>query len=231
MAAYNSEEARMADASSAAEGRPARRPLRISDALAAWGTGLLVVGCVAFLLAVGALALMARTFTAGGLVIITMIALSGIPVFIAVLLIVGRALVVSTAQFVTSVVSTPLVALDPPPRPDALASPLAMLRFLRLIPALVAALMFVLIATGIDVAFLVRGNQSVRIGAYAATLGGLAALIAVLLALGWGIFRLGGALTRRERELGARFFVLRPEQEAAGGATAEVAVCAVPGEA
>jgi hypothetical protein len=219
------------DVSNTVADPPARKPLRISDTLAAWGGGLLLAGCAAFLLAVGALALMARTFTAGGLVIVTMITLTGIPVFIAVLLIVGRALVASTAQFVASVVSTPLVALDPPPRPDALASPLAMLRFLRLMPALFVALLFVLISAGVDVAFLVRGNQSVRIGAYAATLGGLAALIAVVLALGWGIFRLGGALARRERELGARYFALRPEQGAMGGAAAEVAVCAVPGEA
>jgi hypothetical protein len=218
----------MADASVASQ--PARKPLRISDALASWGSGLLVAGCVAFLMAAGALAQVARMFPAAGLVIVTMIVLSGIPVFLVVLWIVGRALHVSTAQFVQGVVATPLVALDPPPRPDVLAGPLATLRFLRLGAALLTALLLVLVVAGADVAVGWLGSQSVRIGAYAVSIDGLGALTALLLALGWGITRLGGALARRERELGARFFALRPMPDAAGGAAPEVAVCAVPGE-
>jgi hypothetical protein len=221
----------MADASTAAVSRPPRKPLRISDALASWGSGLLVAGCIAFLLVVGALVLVARAFTSGGLVIVTMISLSGIPVFLAVLLIVGRALGTSTAQLVSTVVATPLVALDPPPRPAALAGPLATLRFLRLSAALVAGMLLVLVVAGVDVAVGWLGSQSVRIGAYAVSIDGLGALTALLLALGWGITRLGSALARREHELGARYFALSPDKEAAAGTPAEVAVCAVPGEA
>jgi hypothetical protein len=218
----------MADASVASQ--PARKPLRISDALASWGSGLLVAGCVALMMAVGALAQVARMFPAAGLVIVTMIVLSGIPVFVVVLWIVGRALRVSTGQFVQGVVATPLVALDPPPRPDVLAGPLATLRFLRLSAAFLTALLLVLVVAGADVAVGWLGSQSVRIGAYAVSIDGLGALTALLLALGWGIARLGGALARRERELGARFFALRPMPDAAGGTAPEVAVCAVPGE-
>jgi hypothetical protein len=220
----------MADASTAVANQPARKPLRISDALAAWGTGLLVAGCAAFLMVVGALAQVARTFLVAGPVIVTMITLSGIPVFIAVFWIVGRALRVSTMQFVRGVVATPLVALEPPPRPEVLAGPLATLRFLRLSALVLAGLLFVLVVAGADMAVGWLGSENVRVGAYAVSIDGLGALTALLLALGWGISRLGGALARRERELGARFFALRPGPEAAGGMASEVAVCAVPGE-
>lgn len=220
----------MADTAAEAS-QPARKPLRISDALASWGSGLLVAGCVAFLTAVGALAQVARLFPSAGLVIVTMIVLSGIPVFLAVFWIVGRALRVSTAQFVQGVVATPLVALDPPPRPDVLAGPLATLRFLRLSGAVLAALLLVLAAAGGDVLVGGLASQSMRIGAYAVSIDGLGALTALLLALGWGIVRLGGALARREREVGARFFALGPAPDEAGAAAPPLAVCAVPGEA
>jgi hypothetical protein len=220
----------MADVSNTVAVAPARKPLRISDTLAAWGSGLLLAGCAAFLLVVGALAQVARLFPAAGLVVVTMIALSGIPVCCAVFWIVGRALRVSTAQFVRGVAATPLVALEPPPRPEALAGPLATLRFLRLSPLVLAGLLLVLAAAGADVAVGALASQRVRIGMYAISIDGLGALAALLLALGWGISRLGGALARRERELGARFYALGPAPEAAGGAAPAVAVCAVPGE-
>jgi hypothetical protein len=221
----------MADVSNTVADPPTRKPLRISDMLAAWGGGLLLAGCAAFLLVVGALAQVARIFPAAGLVLVTMIALSGIPVFCAVFWIVGRALRVSTGQFVGGVVATPLVALEPPPRPDALSGPLATLRFLRLSSMVLAGLLLVLAAAGVDVAVGAFASQRVRIGMYAVSIDGLGALAALLLALGWGITRLGGALARRERELGARYFALRPAPESAGGAAPAVAVCAVPGEA
>ncbi|HEV2238888.1 MAG TPA: hypothetical protein VGR57_19675 [Ktedonobacterales bacterium] len=219
----------MADAVATAD-QPARKPLRVSDTLAAWGSGLLVAGCAAFLLAVAALAVVGRAFAPAGLVVVTMIALSGFPVFLVVLWIVGRALRSSTAQFVEGVVATPLMALDPPPRPAVLAGPLATLRFLRLGAALVAGLLLVLVVAGADVAVGRLGSQDVRIGAYAVSIDGLAALAALLLALGWGVMRLGGALARRERALGARYFALHPAADGIGGAAPEVAVCAVPGE-
>ncbi len=224
-------ESLLAGAPSEAARQPAPKPLRISDALAAWGSGLLVAGCVASLMVVGALALVARAFAAGGLVIVTMITLSGIPVFLAVFWIVGRALRVSTTQFVRGVVATPLVALEPPPRPAVLAGPLATLRFLRLGSLVLAGLLVVLAVAGADVAVGWLGSQSVRIGAYAVSIDGLGALTALLLALGWGITRLGGALARREHELGARFYARRPAPAEAVAPAVEVAVCAVPGEA
>jgi hypothetical protein len=218
----------MADATAVAD-QPARKPLRVSDTLAAWGGGLLVAGCAGFLLTVGALAGVARVFASAGAVVVTMIALSGVPVFLAVFWIVSRALRSSTAQFVEAVVATPLMALDPPPRPAALAGPLATLRFLRLGAALVAGLLLALVVAGADVAAGWLGSQAVRIGAFAVSIDGLGALAALLLALGWGTMRLGGALARRERELGARYFALRPARDGIGGTVPEVAVCAVPG--
>jgi hypothetical protein len=201
-------------------------PLRVSTALAAWGRAL--VGLGAALLAVVAVVLASAVVLAPtAWAVDLLIAVAGLPVVAAVMWIVGRAFSATNDGFVRGVTSTPLIAITPPPRPAALATPFSALRFSGLGPAAIGlGVLICLIGVGDVVATRVPLN-ALRLGALAVTCDGLAALAALLLALGLAIGRLGHAVAFHERTVGARFYTLATPADASG--TSEIGVCAVPG--
>ncbi len=203
-------------------------PLRISVGLIQWGRALVLLGCGLLAVVSLALAAVVRQIPGASWIIAAMIVLSAMPVVIAVLWIVGRALMSSGSSFTWGVTATPLMALTPPPRPPALATPLATLRFLHVAPVLAGVGLLLAVCAVGDVWVSGQSNVAARIGAFAVTSDGLVALAALLLTLGWGTGRLGRALEARERELRARYFAFQPPADESVGGASLVAVCAVP---
>jgi hypothetical protein len=232
-AAGLAEEANEADATSAQAlpaGSTVRRaqPLAISVALARWGRGLVVAGLVLLAAAAGVLLGVMLLLSPGAWPIDAMIGLAGLPVAVAVVWIVRRAAAGVGGEFVRAVTGTPLVAIEAPSRPPALATPAAVLRTLGLLPALVAlALLAAGVAAG-DALALGMDNGALRLGAVAVTCDGLVALAALLLALGLEVAALGRAVADHERTVGARFYALMLADVSAGSETGTTAVCAVP---
>lgn len=202
-------------------------PLCVSAALVAWGRGLEALS-LALLALVGAI-------LAGVLVVLSpaawtidvMIALASLPVVVAILWIVGRALGSVSHGFVRGVTSTPLVAITPPPRPPELATPISALRLSGLRPAIIALSALGLLVVVGDVWAAHVPLSALRMGALAVTCDGLAALAALLLALGLALGRLGRAVASHERSVGARFYAFAAPGDASGASA--IAVCAVPG--
>jgi hypothetical protein len=208
-------------------------PLRVSAALIGWGRGLAALGTACLVLIAIGLAWVLAVLSRAAWTVDAMIAISGVPVFVAVLWVVRRALGPAGEGFVQGVTSTYLVSLAPPSRPASLASPAAALRALRLWPALaLVAALGAIVALGDVVVFIASHATAVRIGALAVTCDGLGALAALALALGWGIGGLGRAIAAREHTLGVRFYALaapadgQSDDDEPGG----MAVCAVPGQ-
>jgi hypothetical protein len=205
-------------------------PLWVSMALAMWGRALLVLSVALLAIVVAILGGVLVVLSPAAWTIDLMIALTGLPVAVAIPWVVGRALGAVSEGFVRGVTSTPLVAISPPPRPSALATPISTLRLSGLGPAVVAlGALACLIVLG-DVWAARMPLTGVRVGALAVTCDGLAALAALLLALGLAIGRIGRAVAAYESTVGARFFVLAvpPAAENTSG-PGEIAVCAVPG--
>ncbi len=205
-------------------------PLRVSKALVAWGRALVAIGLVLLALVVVGLVRVLVALSLSAWVVDLMIVISGLPVVVAMLWIVGRAMRSASDGFVRGVTTTYLVALAPPARPAALSTPLAVLRTLRLLPALLWLGVVAVLAAGGD--WLVAGmpDSTLRIGATAVTCDGLAALAALALALGWGVRGLGRAIAAREQAAGAGYYALEAPPEAADAGTWRIAICAVPGQ-
>jgi hypothetical protein len=212
-----------------ADGSAARPlpPLCVSAALVAWARGLVALS-LALLALVGALlASVLVVLSLAAWTIDVMIAVAGLPVVVAIFWIIGRAFGSAGDGFVRGVTSTPLVAITPPPRPRELATPISIVRLAGLRPAIAAlgALGFLVVVGDIWAAQV--SLSALRMGALAVTCDGLAALAALVLALGVALGRLGRAVAAREHTVGARFYALGAPGDASGASA--IAVCAVPG--
>jgi hypothetical protein len=222
------------DADASASGGPilpaprSLRPLSVSAALLAWGRGLVVASMVVLAIVAAILIGVLVVLSTPGWPLAVMVALAGLPVVIAVVWVIGRALGPAGDSFVRGVTSTPLVAITPPARPSALATPISTVRLSGLGPALLALVLLVGLVLAGDLWAMRVPNSAVRVGALAVTCDGLAALAALLLALGLAISRIGRAVAFHERIVGARFYALAAPADASGQGASEIAVCAVP---
>jgi hypothetical protein len=202
-------------------------PLGVSRALGGWSGALLALGLLLLLGMFGGLVLvfLAYSWTVALMILVACL-LAGVPVAVAVVWIVRRSVAES---FVRGITSTPLVAILPPPRPAALASPGALLRTLGLVPALAVVIVLACAVAGVDVWAATTANDALRIGSLAVTCVGLTALGVLVLTLGGTVAGLGRAIAARERDVGARFYALAVPVEPGGGqGGALTAVCAVP---
>lgn len=210
---------------------PSRRlaPLSVSRALRGWSRGLLGMGLFLLLAMLAGLLVVFLVYT---WTVDLMIVLASLPVALAIALVfvwfMRRALVSVAGSFVNSITSTPLVAIEPPPRPATLASPLAVVRAIGLLPVMLLVVLLVCVVAGVDVWVATTGDVALRVGALAVSCDGLAGLAVLVLTLGGMVGGLGRTIAARESEVGARFYVLAmpPSQEGQGGA--QIAVCAVP---
>lgn len=200
-------------------------PLNVSRALVGWSRGMLGLGWVLLLALLLELLLV---FLAYAWSVDLMIVLAGLPVVVAVVWIVRRAVTSAADGFVRGITSTPLVAITPPPRPATLASPAATLRALGVLPALGIILLAGAVVAGVDAWAASTGNVWLRVGTLAVTFDGLAVLAVLVLTLGGALAGLGRAIAARERDVGARFYALAAPADASGQGGALTAVCAVP---
>lgn len=212
----------------ARQGRPLA-PLGISRALVRWSRGLLGVGLLLLLAMLGGLLAVFVTYS---WTIDLMIVLASLPVALAIALVfvwfMRRALVAVAGSFVRGVTSTPLVAIDPPPRPASLASPFAVVRAAGLMPALLILALVACTVAGVDIWAATTSDVALRVGAMAVTCDGLAGLAVLVLTLGGAVGGLGRTIAAREREVGARFYALAVPADAQGQSGPLTAVCAVP---
>ena len=205
------------------------RPLSVSAALAHWAWGLALISVALLIALLVCLAGVLVIYGPAAWSIDVMIVLACIPVVIAVIWIVRRAVSATSDDFVREISATPLLEIMPPPRPAALASPLSTLRAVGLAPLTLGIGVLALAVIAADAGAFATAAPTLIIGSLAVTAGGMAMLGALLLTMSLSLRGAARAITAREHEVGVRFYALSIPASTADGTTGLTdRVCVVP---